>query len=199
MSKRIFLGLVVAAVLLLNLQANAMVGLGEGYNIGAIGAANVNGRGIATEGTVVNVDNTQTATEIGRCGSIQVGMQTQKGMLVQGGTAIGTRPGSNACVMQGAGAEGGQILLVTRDSIVGGQEQGLCMGQATNAENGAAADAGQGAILGQAQFGGNKDGVAGNASLIGAVNISSAIAGPRSEAMSGSAVTTETGQTTIVQ
>lgn len=194
MSKRIFLGLVVAAVLLLNLQANAMIGLGQGYYIGAIGGAGVNGIGIATEGTAICLDNTQTATAIG-----EVGMQTQKAVLVEGGLAIGTNPDSSASVMQGAGAGGWQGLLVTQDSIVGGQEQGLCMGQITNAENGAAANAGQGAILGQAQVGGNMDGVAGNASIIGAVNTSSAIAGPDSAATSGSAVTTETGQTTIVQ
>lgn len=191
MLKRSFF--VVVTVLLLVNAANAMIGLGQGYSIGAINGLDVDGAGVATGGSVLNVDNTQTANS-----GWQFAVQKQGGILVQGGTAIGTNPCSDAFVLQGAGADSGQCILVTTGAIVGGQETDLCMGQVVYADDGAAAFAGQGAILGNGQLGANQDSIAGNASVVGAVNTSSAIAGPDSDATSGSAVTVETGQETLV-
>lgn len=191
MLKRIFF--VVVTVLLLVNAANAMIGLGQGYSIGAINGLGVDGQGVATGGSAISVDNTQTATS-----GWQFAVEEQAGILVQGGTAIGTSGSSSAYVVQCAGADSLQGILVTDGVIVGGQETDLYMGQMVYADDGAAAYAGQGAILGNGQLGANQDSVAGNASVVGAINTSSAVAGPGSDATSGSAVTVETVQGTLV-
>jgi len=184
---------VVAAVLLLVSTANAMIGLEQCYIIGAGNGGGVDGMGMAMSGVVANVKNTQTATEIG-CRGVQVGTQEQEGILVEGGTAIGTNHCSSAAYMQCAGAEGSQDLSVTKGSAMADQKTGLCLGQAVCAEKGGAAEAGQGVILGSGQCGGNNKDLVGNSSLIGAVNTSTAIAGSRSEAGAGSLVTLGTNQ-----
>ena len=188
------------AVLLFCSVSQAMIILGQGYSIGAVNAGDVDGMGVATGGSVVEVDNKQSAMNLDGC-LLELGTQQQAGILVQGGTAIGLTPGSSASYLQGAGASSGQGLFVANepvDPIWAGQGTTLCLGQAVSADNGAAANAGQGAILANGQFAASNNGAVGNASIIGAVNTSSAIAGPCSEAMSGNIVNVNSYQSALV-
>lgn len=188
------------AVLLFCGVSQAMILLDQGYIIGAVNAGGVDGMGVATGGSVVEVDNEQTAMNLDGY-SLELGTQQQAGILVQGGTAVGLTPGSSAGYLQGAGAGGWQNLFVANepvDPIWAGQGTSLRLGQAVSADNGAAANAGQGAILANGQFAASNNGAVGNASIIGAVNTSSAIAGPYSEAISGNIVNVNSYQNAFV-
>lgn len=198
MLKKVVVG--ITALLLICSMSQATILLEQGYGIGALNGGSVDGIGVATGGSVIDIDNMQTATNID-CGKIEVGVQKQNGILVQGGTAIGTNPDSSASFIQGAGAASGQLLLAANepsDPIVLGQRTTLVMGQGVVASKGAAANAGQGAVLANGQAAGTNNGTASNGSVIGAVNTSSAIAGPCSTVMSDNAVNMESFQTAVV-
>lgn len=196
MLKRSFF--VVVTVLLLVGTAKALIVEKQGFDIGMIGGLNVDGTGVGTEGTVINVDNQQNAMNLGRCGNLEVAYQKQSVIGVEGGVGIGTNPRSDVSILQYAGASGEQDLLVGKKLIIGSEETDLCIGQVVYADDGGAGQAGQGLMTASVQAGGNNNAAMINGSITGVVNTSSAIAGPCSEVTSGNAVTVETVQATLV-
>jgi len=198
MLKKTMLGFL--ALLLVSGVCQATIMLDQGYCVGCLNAGKVDGIGVATGGSVINIENAQTSANLDGC-NIEVGLQKQNGILVQGGTAIGAGSESNAGFVQGAGAASNQYLLASNESsdpIVTSQGTVLSMGQAVYADDCGAANAGQGALLANGQVAGTNNGAAGNASVIGAVNTSSAVAGPCSEAMSGNALNMTSYQMALV-